>query len=195
MSKTARREVEEDEASLDDVVDLGSIPPPADVHAARTAVAELPPELLDQLRSGAVDARTRKLPRFEPASFMNEAPTAPGRDGLSLLRPLAPALDDNPPPMPSDDLVSSLTAALAEAEAIPKPSTPPTTYGAAPMREPEIVRVTPMPIAIATAPPMRPQALPPPRSSRSEMLLGAAVVVVACAAAAAAIVRTFHLLH
>src|SRR6188768_1764836 len=93
------------QAAFDEIVDLGSIPPPPggvvgpDVHAARTAIAAMPTSLLEELRRAKqVDAanaanaeanRTRKQEKFElPSlakrghSFKNEAPTAPGRDGM-----------------------------------------------------------------------------------------------------------------
>ena len=56
MNPKRRKSV--DEASFEGLIDLGSIPPPTsgptavDVHAARTAVAELPKGLLEELRKG-----------------------------------------------------------------------------------------------------------------------------------------------
>src|SRR5688500_14560330 len=107
------------EACFDDVLDLGSVPPPPgvvgpDVHAAR------PTSLLEELRrANAADSaeanRTRKQEKFElpseakrGASFANEAPTVPGKDGRRLLRPLAPDVHDTPPAPPSADIESAV---------------------------------------------------------------------------------------
>lgn len=121
-----RREPDADRSSFDDVVDLGSLPPPAsgpvDVHRAPTAVATMTDELMDEIRRAKDDVkriendRTRVLPKFKmpedavPA-FTDEMPTRPGKDkeakakeaetappppSRPKLRPEAPNLVDAP---------------------------------------------------------------------------------------------------
>jgi hypothetical protein len=132
--------------AFDDVVDLGSVPPPPDVHAARTAIASLPTTLLEELR------RAKR-----GSSFTNEAPTRPGKDGMRLLRPLAPDVDDVPPPPPASDLESAVIAAMTK-EAVTEAPPPPA----------QNVKTPPMPIpapapAIFTPPPsfITPPPVPP----------------------------------
>lgn len=128
---------EDDEVSFEGILDLGTVPPPPgstpDVHAARTAVAQLPQSLLDELKHAkeldASDvARTRIQPRFDmnaalaaAREFGNEAPTAPGKHGLVAV----PTADDVPPP--------------------PMPPPPPPPIPALPLAPPPVPYVAPTP--------------------------------------------------
>lgn len=163
MSSSNHRPKEK--SGFDDVVDLGSVPPPPgvvgpDVHAARTAIAALPTTLLEELRraknqDGGDASRTRRQEKFElpslakrAASFTNEAPTRPGKEGMRLLRPLAPDVNDVPPSSPASDLASAmeaLTAKDAVTEAPPPPSPPPAIVKTPPMAMPSPPIPTPAP--------------------------------------------------
>ena len=201
---------------FDDVVDLGSVPPPPgvvgpDMHAARTAIAALPTTLLEELRrakmqDGGDASRTRRQDKFDlpsiakrGGSFTNEAPTRPGKDGMRLLRPLAPDVDDIPPPAPSGDLASALQEALSAKDAVteapPPPSppvqpaavavalkTPPMSAAVAPpiVTPPPARAPTPLPaiappvVAPMFAPP--PVAVPAPEAIRIELLVAITIV-------------------
>lgn len=183
MSSSSQRPKQQPQ--FDDVVDLGSVPPPPgvvgpDVHAARTAIAALPTTLLEELR------------RVKRGSFTNEAPTRPGKDSMRLLRPLAPDVDDVPPPAPSGDLASALHEALSAKEAVteaPPPPEPPPLEPLPPQPPPllqqpatAIVLKTP-PMPAPAAPPMvAPMfALPPaeeprPAEIRIEVLVAITIV-------------------
>jgi hypothetical protein len=140
------------EASFDDVLDLGSIPPPPgvvgpDVHAARTAIAAMPTTLLEELRRAKAEAK-------RAGSFTNEAPTRPGKDGMRLLRPLAPDVNDAPPVPPASDIASAVTEAIATSKDAVTEAPPP-----APPTPPQVVKTPPMPIPA----PVILQPPPPPR--------------------------------
>jgi hypothetical protein len=137
--------------SFDDVIDLGSIPPPGgvvgpDVHAARTAIAAMPMSLLEELR---------RAKRDRAPSFTNEAPTKPGKDGMRLLRPQAPDVDDVPPPPPASDLASAVEEVIQAAPPSPPPLPPPRP-------RPPVVKTPPMgtPAPVIAAPSPAP-AMPP----------------------------------
>lgn len=177
-----RNDDRDHDVSFDGLVDLGSVPPPPgvvgpDVHAARTAVAALPSTLLEELRRARMNEgeaqRTRKQEKFDlpsralrrsSPSFANEAPTAPGKDGQRLLRPIAPDAEDVPPAASSENLVAAIEAAL---EAPPSPRPPsPLPVAPPPAAEPP-ARLSPEPQALAAivkTPPMATPAppLPPP---------------------------------
>ena len=135
---------EQNEASFEDVLDLGSIPPPPgvvgpDVHAARTAIAAMPTTLLEELRRAKAE---------RGGSFTNEAPTRPGKDGLRMLRPIAPDVDDVPPAPPASDFVSAVKAALP-------PTPPPRPTPPQPARPPAAIVKTP-PMAVPAPPVLAP---------------------------------------
>ncbi|MBX3229674.1 MAG: hypothetical protein KIT84_05005 [Labilithrix sp.] len=126
MTAKKRRD-SKDEASFEGLVDLGSIPPTSgpgavDVHAASTAVADLPPGLLEELRRAkpADPQATVERRKFEPppeaSRFTDEAPTAPGTGSQRRA-----AIPDPPEPPPSGgkngDLLAAVNAALAAAGA------------------------------------------------------------------------------
>lgn len=175
----------EDEASFADVLDLGSVPPPPgvvgpDVHAARTAIAAMPTTLLEELRRAKAEAKR--------SSFTNEAPTRPGKEGMRLLRPLAPDVNDPPPSPPSSDLASAITQIIATSKEAVTEAPPPLPVPplAPPPPPPQVVKTPPMPIAapVLSAPvpflPLMPD--PPPQEEprplvRIELLVAFVVVV------------------
>jgi hypothetical protein len=163
MSNNERQRSDHDAESLDAVIDLESIPPPgglgADPHIACTAVAPLPSALLEELRAKKNEVASSKRIRFVPhdardnARFNSEAPTAPGKDSARFRRPVAPTVDDVPPPMPAESLVAAVAAALApatEANAFPAP--PPVHVHAHHVEEPP-----PQPLAFSTPPLQTPE--------------------------------------
>ena len=97
--------------SFEGLVDLGSVPPPpgeeTDVHAAATAVAQVPDGFLDELRAGRLEEAASMLRAHEEAgaAFRSEAPTRP-RDLRALLDAVAPSPEvpavapRRPPPLP-----------------------------------------------------------------------------------------------
>lgn len=105
----------EDEPSFEDVVDLGSVPPPppasgpVDVHRAPTAVAVMTDELMDEIRRARQDAKSVESrrailqqhvadPEDGRATFDDETPTRPGKDqGRGLLAPSEPPASSRPP--------------------------------------------------------------------------------------------------
>lgn len=170
-------------ASFEDVLDLGSVPPPPggvvgpDVHAARTAIAAMPSSLLEELRRAKNDpeaSRTRRQEKFElpslekrGASSTNEAPTAPGKDGMRLLRPLAPDVNDPPPSPPASDLVSAVVEAATAAAAAAREAVteaPPPSSAQAPAPAVAVVKTPPMPVPapVISAAVMAPVPVPPP---------------------------------
>lgn len=139
-------------ASFEDVVDLGSIPPPPgavgpDVHAARTAIAAMPSSLLEELRRVKAGEKEKRH-----SSFTNEAPTRPGKDGMRLLRPVAPDAHDIPPSPPASDLVSAVTAVVSKEAVTEAPPPPPSIVKTPPMPVPAPVIAAPFPAPVMPRP-------------------------------------------
>ncbi len=95
-----RRRKSDSEASFEGLVDLESVPPPGDgpdVHAARTAIAEVSEAFLEELKRGRLD-RAVEMQRDQQRArdgFPSEAPTRPKDVPAApneARRPLAPVL-------------------------------------------------------------------------------------------------------
>jgi hypothetical protein len=202
-----RQRSNHDADALDAVANFGSVPPPngADPHVARTAVAPLPSQLLEELRAKKNDVTSSRRMRIGPQEgekWSSEAPTAPGKDSAFFRRPVAPGVEDIPPAMPTDNLVAVVTAALAPATFDPpvfveepppprsekRPSPAPHAFAApAPLpsseefRETEVSSAAAPPFAAPIAlgvPPTMPSVPAPRHVNRLESLV--VLVVVAC---------------